>query len=91
MGGAKIVTRRRKWTPEQKATLLAEVEAKGGRVWVNLAHAPKRRGVRSRFVSVRPAACSILCEAGSGSKPLGFPSVAPEGGLLAGCGDCGAG
>jgi hypothetical protein len=29
-----IVTRRRKWTPEEKATLLAEVEAKGGRVSV---------------------------------------------------------
>jgi transposase-like protein len=32
MGEAEIVTRRRKWTAEQKATLLAEVEAEGGRV-----------------------------------------------------------
>jgi transposase len=32
MGEAEIVTRRRKWTPEQKATLLAEVDAEGGRV-----------------------------------------------------------
>lgn len=29
---AEVVTRRRKWTPEQKAALLAEVEAEGGRV-----------------------------------------------------------
>jgi transposase len=34
MGEAEIVTRRRKWTPEQKATLLAEVDAEGGRVSV---------------------------------------------------------
>jgi transposase len=34
MGEAEIVTRRRKWTAEQKATLLAEVEAEGGRVSV---------------------------------------------------------
>src|ERR1700736_2353311 len=32
MPQAEIVTRRRKWTPEEKATLLAEVEAEGGRV-----------------------------------------------------------
>jgi transposase len=29
---AEIITRRRKWTPEEKATLLAEVDAEGGRV-----------------------------------------------------------
>lgn len=29
---AKVVARRRKWTPEQKAVLLAKVEAEGGRV-----------------------------------------------------------
>jgi transposase len=34
MGEAEIVTRRRKWTAEQKATLLAEIEAEGGRVSV---------------------------------------------------------
>jgi len=34
MGEAEIVTRRRKWTADQKATLLAEVEAEGGRVSV---------------------------------------------------------
>jgi transposase len=29
---AEVIGRRRKWTPEQKAALLAEVEAEGGRV-----------------------------------------------------------
>ena len=29
---AEIISRRRKWTPDQKAALLAEVEAEGGRV-----------------------------------------------------------
>ena len=32
MGEAEIVLRRRKWRPEEKAALLAEVEAEGGRV-----------------------------------------------------------
>jgi transposase-like protein len=30
--GEVIVERRRRWTPEQKAALIAEVEAEGGRV-----------------------------------------------------------
>ena len=29
---AEVIGRRRRWTPEQKATLLAEIEAEGGRV-----------------------------------------------------------
>jgi len=32
MAEAEIITRRRKWTPKEKAALLAEVEASGGRV-----------------------------------------------------------
>ena len=32
MAGAEIITRRRKWTGEEKAALLAEVEAERGRV-----------------------------------------------------------
>jgi transposase len=32
MSVAEIITRRRKWRPEEKAALLAEVEAEGGRV-----------------------------------------------------------
>ncbi len=34
MAEMEIVTRRRKWTAEEKAALLAEVEAEGGRVAV---------------------------------------------------------
>jgi transposase len=34
MGEAEIVARRRKWTPAEKAGLLAEIEAEGGRVSV---------------------------------------------------------
>ena len=34
MAEAEIITRRRKWRAEEKATLLAEVEAEGGRVAV---------------------------------------------------------
>jgi hypothetical protein len=30
MGETEIITRRRKWTAEEKAALLAEVEAEGG-------------------------------------------------------------
>ena len=32
MDGEVVVTRRRRWTPEQKAALVAEVEAEGGQV-----------------------------------------------------------
>jgi transposase-like protein len=34
MGAAEIIARRRKWTPAEKAALLAEVEAESGRVSV---------------------------------------------------------
>ena len=34
MDGEVVVERRRQWTPEEKAALLAEVEAEGGRVSV---------------------------------------------------------
>lgn len=34
MGVTEIVVRRRKWTPEEKAALLAEIEEEGGRVSV---------------------------------------------------------
>ena len=34
MAEVEIISRRRKWTPEEKAALLAEIEAEGGRVSV---------------------------------------------------------
>jgi transposase-like protein len=34
MADVEIVSRRRKWTPEEKAALLAEIEADGGRCFM---------------------------------------------------------
>jgi transposase len=46
MPQAEIVTRRRKWTPEEKAALLAEVEAEGGRVSV----VARRHGISNSLI-----------------------------------------
>ena len=56
MGPAEIVTRRRKWTPEQKATLLAVVDAAGGRVSV----AAKRHGVAESLLYNWRAADKVI-------------------------------
>jgi transposase len=61
---AEIITRRRKWTPEQEATLLAEVDAEGGRVSV----VAKRRGLAESLLynwraadKAVAATCSAPC------------------------------
>src|SRR5215469_16843464 len=46
MSEVEIVTRRRKWTPQEKATLLAEVEAEGGRVSV----VARRHGISNSLI-----------------------------------------
>lgn len=46
MAQAEIVARRRKWKPEEKAALLAEVEAEGGRVSV----VARRHGVSDSLI-----------------------------------------
>jgi transposase len=46
MAEVEIVSRRRKWTPEEKATLLAEVEAEGGRVSV----VARRHGISNSLI-----------------------------------------
>ena len=46
MDGEVIVERRRQWTPEQKAALLAEIEAEGGQVSV----VARRRGVSTSLL-----------------------------------------
>jgi transposase len=52
MGEAEIVLRRRKWTPAEKAGLLAEIEAQGGRVSV----VARRHGIAdSRLYNWRSA------------------------------------
>jgi transposase len=43
---AEIVARRRKWTPEEKAALLAEVEAEGGKVSV----VARRHGISNSLI-----------------------------------------
>jgi transposase len=56
---AEVIGRRRKWTPEQKATLLAEVEAEGGRVSL----VARRHGISESLLynwrSAWKAACSL--------------------------------
>jgi transposase len=52
MAEAAIVVRRRKWKPEEKAALLAEIEAEGGRVSV----VARRHGLsQSLLYNWRPA------------------------------------
>jgi transposase len=46
MAETEIVTRRRKWTPAEKAALLAEVEAEGGRVSV----IARRHGISNSLI-----------------------------------------
>jgi transposase len=46
MPQAEIVTRRRKWKPEEKAALLAEVEAEGGKVSV----VARRHGISNSLI-----------------------------------------
>jgi transposase-like protein len=60
--GSEIITRRRKWKPAERAVLLAEVEAAGGKVVVvarrhgiseSLLYNWGRRGRRQRLRCVR--------------------------------------
>jgi transposase-like protein len=75
MGEAEIVTRRRKWTPEQKATLLAEVDAEGGRVSV----VAKRHGVaESLLYNWRSAGQAIAAK--RPPEPLEFIPIGVFGG-----------
>jgi transposase len=59
MSQAEIVSRRRKWKPEEKAALLAEVDAEGGRVSV----VARRHGISGSLIynwrSIRRAAASL--------------------------------
>ena len=70
MAEAEILVRRRKWTLEQKAALLAEVEAEGGRVSV----VARRHGLSESLLynwrSVWKAAAST-----SGTGPVEFVPV----------------
>ena len=52
MDGEVVVERRRQWSPEQKAALLAEVEAEGGQVSV----VALRHGVSTSLLYKGPSA-----------------------------------
>ncbi len=60
MAGSEIITRRRKWGPAEKAALLAEVEAEGGKVVV----VARRHGISESLLynwrSARKATASAM-------------------------------
>ena len=60
MTGSEIITRRRKWKPAEKAALLAEVEAEGGKVVV----VARRHGISESLLynwrSARTATASAM-------------------------------
>jgi transposase len=71
--GSEIITRRRKWKPAEKAALLAEVEAEGGKVVV----VARRHGISESLLynwrSVRKATRSAMRAAASVDfVPLGI-------------------
>jgi transposase len=72
MADAEIVVRRRKWTPAEKATLLAEVEAEGGRVSV----VARRHGISdSLLYNWRSAWKAAVSMRAAGPQPVEFLSL----------------
>ena len=69
MEGEILVERRRQWTPEQKAVLLAEVEAEGGRVSVVARRHEMSASLLYNWRSAWKAAAAVR---GSASTPAGF-------------------
>jgi transposase len=68
MAEAEIITRRRKWTAEEKAAVLSEVDAEGGRV----AMVARRHGLsESLLYNWR----SVAKAAASGPEPIEFVPV----------------
>lgn len=68
MAVSEIITRRRKWSPAQKAALLDEVEAEGGKV----AAVARRHGISESLLynwrsAWQAAACAV-----SASEPVDF-------------------
>jgi transposase len=77
-GGAEIVARRRKWRPEEKVALLAEVEAERGRVSV----VAKRHGISDSLLynwrSAWKAAASMRVPEPVEFMPIGMIGRASE-------------
>ena len=59
MGGEIVVERRRQWTPAEKAALLAEIEATGGRVSV----VAERHGISKSLLCNWRSACKAAVAA----------------------------
>ena len=95
MPGSEIITRRRKWSPAQKAALLEEVEAEGGKVAV----VARRHGISESLLynwrsAWKAAPCAlnaaqplefvrlgVVDEAGAAGPPkLALPQPASAGG-----------
>jgi transposase-like protein len=78
MAEAEIITRRRKWTPEEKAALLSEVESEGGRI----AMVARRHGVSESLLynwrSAWKAAASTSAQGPMEFVPLGVVDRASE-------------
>jgi transposase len=72
MSRTEIIARRRKWAPEEKAALLAEVAAEGGRVSV----VARRHGISGsllyNWLSVRKAAASLRAPEAVEFMPIGM-------------------
>lgn len=68
MSGAEIITRRRKWSPAQKAALLEEVEAEGGKV----AAVARRHGISESLLYNWRSAWKSAASAVSASEPEDF-------------------
>ena len=98
MDGEVVVERRRHWSPEQKAALLAEVEAEGDQVSVvarrhgvsasllyNWRSAWKAAAIAARSTAVRPAEfiqLGVVADA-TGESPRVPSAVCPRGAGLA--------
>jgi transposase len=70
--GEVIVERRRRWTPEQKAALLAEVEAEGGQVSV----VARRHGISTSLLYNWRSACkAALAVRAMAVRPAEFVQI----------------
>lgn len=74
------VERRRKWTEAEKAALVAEVEAEGGKVSL----VARRHGVAESLLYNWRSVCKAAAAARCGSEPLAFMPIG-----VVGCGDDG--
>src|ERR1700750_3334808 len=71
--GELVVERRRQWSPEHKAVVLAEVEAEGGQVSV----VARRHGVSTSLLYNRRSAwkAAALAARATAARPAGFGSL----------------